>query len=772
MRGRYSATIGVSGIVFGLLLTGLMAWRWEVSTKKIEYEVLHQIANRIARNLDQDLAHRKEELHLVSDLLLRTKLSSTVEIRAMLDNLQASQPEYAWIGLAGSNGRVIAASAGLLEQQDVSKRPWFTGGRQGVFFGDPHTAELLASVMSPPNAGEPLRFVDVAVPVNIAGDPSPGVLGAHLHWHWVRRIIETNLDATERDKHVEVLVADQKGEWLLKPPGERAENLAALKKQSTPSQYFSAQASVQASSSQQGLGWVVIVREATSHAFADIHQARLLMLWLSMALAACFAAIAWLISGRLVRPIEALADQARAHQNDRDLYTDPAQADTPRDETGMLGHVMHQLAFYDRITGLANRRLLMERLGQALSDNARTRNHGGLILINLDHFSLLNDTRGHEVGDMLLVEVAQRLSALVRTQDTLARLGGDEFALLLGPLGLHHETARQEISVIADQILKCFREPFELVGESYLGKASIGIKLFTGGDISATDVFKHADVAMFEAKRAGRDRCQFFDDSLQALVDERFQLERDLRKGIPPELLLMYQKQVDSHGHILGAELLVRWNHPVQGMVPPAKFIPLAEETGLILPLGRWVLETACTQIKRWEQNARTRQLVLAVNVSAKEFSQPGYVESVVSTLKNTGADPTRLKLEMTESILATDIGLVVQKMSVLRAIGVSFSLDDFGTGFSSLTYLKKMPLDQLKIDQSFVHDLTSHANAASIVRTVIALGQSLGLEVMAEGVETPEQQNFLELSGCHLFQGYLFSKPVPLEEFEKQVLG
>ncbi len=772
VRGRYSAVMGMSGIVFGLLLTGLMEWRWEGSTKSIEHEALHQIAHRIASNIDQDLAHRKEELHLLSDLLLRSKLSSPDEIRAMLDSLRASQPAYAWIGLADANGRVIAASAGLLEQQDVSKRPWFKEGLQGIFFGDPHAAELLASVMPSPDATEPLRFVDVAVPAKISGSFSPGVMGAHLHWHWVRSIVENSLDVAGRKSQIEVLVADQNGEWLLRPVTETSENLSALKNRPSRIQYLTAQAGVQASPNERGLGWVVIVREATSSAFADIHQTRLLMVGLSLALAACFAAIAWLISGRVVRPIEALADQARAHQPPRALSADSAQEDRPGDETGMLGDVMHQLAFYDRITGLANRRLLMERLAQSLSDSVRTRNQGGLILINLDHFSLLNDTRGHEVGDLLLVEVAQRLLALLRSRDILARLGGDEFALLLGPLGLNQDTATREVSALADRILGVFRKPFELMGESYLGAASIGIKLFAGGDISAADVFKHADVAMFQAKRAGRDRYQFFDDSLQALVDERFQLERDLRKGIPSEFLLMYQKQVDSQGQIFGAELLVRWSHPVMGMVSPAKFIPLAEETGLILPLGRWVLEMACTQIKRWEKHVSTRRLVLAVNVSAKEFSQPGYVDSVVGTLKRTGADPTRLKLELTESILATDIGLVVQRMSALRAIGVSFSLDDFGTGFSSLAYLQKMPLDQLKIDQSFVHDLTTNANDASIVRTVIALGRSLGLEVIAEGVETNEQKNFLEVAGCHLFQGYLFSKPILLEEFEIQVLN
>lgn len=762
--------MGVSGIVFGLLLTGLMQWRWEASAKNSEFEALHQIAHRIASSLDQDLSHRKEELQIISDLLQRAKLSNPTEIRGVFDKLQASQPEYAWIGLAGSDGTVLAASAGLLEQQDVSKRPWFVGGRQGLFFGDPHVAELLASVLNVPESGEPLRLVDVAVPVKIAGNSNTGVLGAHLHWHWVRGIIEASLDATDKKKQVEVLIADERGEWLLKPPAESAANLVALKEQTSWRDYFSAETRIQSSPSQQGLGWVVVVRASSSLALADIHQTRLLMLWLSLIFSASFAAVAWFISARVVRPIEALADQARAHQNVRSVPADINREPPSRDEAGMLGQVMHELAFYDRVTGLVNRRLLMERLEMALSDNARTRNQGGLILINLDHFSLLNNTRGHDIGDLLLIAVAQRLSTVVRSQDTLARLRSDEFGVLLGSLDPEPDKAKQQASAIGAQILASFQQPFELAGEAYTGKASIGIKMFIGGDISATDVIKHADVAMFEAKRVGHDRCQFFDDSLQVLVDERFQLERDLRKGIPAELLLLYQKQVDSRGHILGAELLVRWTHPVLGMVSPAKFIPLAEETGLIMMLGSWVLETACTQLKRWEQHPERRDLVLAVNVSAKEFNQPGYVESVVGTLKRTGANPNRLKLEMTESILAADIELVVQKMQVLRALGVSFSLDDFGTGFSSLAYLQKMPLDQLKIDKSFVQDMATNVNDAAIVRTVIGLGQSLGLQVIAEGVETTEQLNFLEVNGCHLYQGYLFSQPITLEEFEKQV--
>ncbi len=440
------------------------------------------------------------------------------------------------------------------------------------------------------------------------------------------------------------------------------------------------------------------------------------------------------------------------------------------EEVAQKGRAMHQLSFYDVLTGLANRRLLLDRLKEALDSCAQGHHHCAILEINLDNFRLVNDTRGHDVGDQLLIDIAERLPSLSGPQDTLSRLGRDEFVLVAYRLNHDKALATQEAIALARRVLETIQRPFQLCGEEYLCKASIGVAVFGEHDSSVPDLLKHANVAMFEAKRTGRNRAQLFDASLQAQVEERFQLENQLRLAIPGELVLMYQKQVDSSGAILGAEVLIRWQHPEMGMVPPNKFIPLAEDTELILPIGRWVLMTACQQIKRWESNPGTSKLVLAVNVSAKEFHQPDYVEQVLKILNLTGADPSRLKLELTESILAVDVDDVVAKMNALKTKGVSFSLDDFGTGFSSLTYLKKMPLDQLKIDQSFIRDVTSNTNDASIVRTVIALGQGLGLGVIAEGVETDVQRDFLINNGCLQFQGYLFGRPVPLKEFENSL--
>ena len=441
-----------------------------------------------------------------------------------------------------------------------------------------------------------------------------------------------------------------------------------------------------------------------------------------------------------------------------------------KEDVAQKGKAMHQLSFYDVLTGLANRRLLLDRLKETLDSCSRGHHHGVILEINLDNFRLVNDTKGQDVGDQLLIDIAERLPSILGPQDTLARLGRDEFVLVADCLNRDKALAAQEAAALAERVLQIIRIPFQLGHEEYLCKASIGIAVFGENDASVPDLLKHANVAMFEAKRTGRNRAQLFDASMQAQVEERFKLENQLRLAIPGELILMYQAQVNSSGEVFGAEVLIRWLHPEMGMVPPNKFIPLAEDTELILPIGRWVLMTACQQIKKWEDHPCKNRLVLAVNVSAKEFHQPDYVEQVLRTLSFTGADPTRLKLELTESILATDVDDVVAKMNTLKTKGVSFSLDDFGTGFSSLTYLKKMPLDQLKIDQSFVKDVTSNSNDASIVRTVIALGQGLGLAVIAEGVETEQQRNFLISNGCLQFQGYLFGRPVPLKQFEEAI--
>ena len=425
------------------------------------------------------------------------------------------------------------------------------------------------------------------------------------------------------------------------------------------------------------------------------------------------------------------------------------------------------LAFFDQLTGLPNRTLLLDRLKQARATSARNGNHAALLFIDLDNFKALNDTLGHEIGDLLLQQVAQRLKNSVREGDTVARLGGDEFVVVLLGLSGNEAEAATNSEVAAENILGALGQVYALGELMHHSSASIGVTLFRGDRTSVDDLMKQADLAMYRAKAAGRNTVRFFDPALEFAAKERVALEGDLRSAIEEkQFLLHYQAQVDGEGRLAGAEALVRWQHPRRGRVSPAEFIPLAEETGLIVPLGQWVLASACAQLAAWARDPALAALTLAVNVSPRQFRQPDFVEQVLSILDASGADPAHLKIELTESLLVENVQEVIEKMSALKARGIGFSLDDFGTGYSSLAYLKRLPLDQLKIDQSFVRDVLDDPNDAVIAKAVIALAQSLGLEVIAEGVETQEQREFLAAAGCHAYQGYLFSRPLAVDEF------
>jgi diguanylate cyclase (GGDEF)-like protein/PAS domain S-box-containing protein len=429
---------------------------------------------------------------------------------------------------------------------------------------------------------------------------------------------------------------------------------------------------------------------------------------------------------------------------------------------------IQHLAFYDPLTRLPNRLLLLDRLQHALSMSARTGHKGALLFIDLDNFKTLNDTLGHEKGDLLLQQVAARLSACVRDSDTVARLGGDEFVVMLEGLSDNSSEAAARAKTVGEKILAAFTMPYQLSGHEYHGTPSIGATLFGSGENDVDELLKRADLAMYQAKASGRNAIRFFDPKMQTAVTTRVALESDLRLGLQlREFSLHYQPQLDSERRVVGAEALLRWKQAQRGMVSPAEFIPLAEDTGLILPIGQWVLETACSQLAAWADKPGKAHLTVAVNVSMRQFRHPEFVEHVLAVLKKTGANPHNLKLELTESLLAENVEDTIAKMTALKEQGVGFSLDDFGTGYSSLSYLKRLPLDQLKIDQSFVRDVANDPNDAAIIRTIIALGQSLGLAVIAEGVETDEERNFLAHSGCHAYQGYLFSSPLPIEQFE-----
>jgi diguanylate cyclase (GGDEF)-like protein/PAS domain S-box-containing protein len=426
------------------------------------------------------------------------------------------------------------------------------------------------------------------------------------------------------------------------------------------------------------------------------------------------------------------------------------------------------LAFFDPLTRLPNRRLLLDRLDHALATSTRSGREGALLFIDLDNFKTLNDTLGHDFGDLLLQQVAQRLETCVREGDTVARLGGDEFVVMLEDLSKDIPEAAAQTEAIGEKILASLNQTYQLATHEYHSTPSIGATLFTDHQAGVDVLFKQADIAMYQSKKAGRNTLRFFDPQMQVVVNVRAALESELHKALENQQFdLHYQIQVDSSQRPLGAEALIRWNHPERGLVSPAQFISLAEETGLILPIGQWVLETACTQLKIWEQDALTCDLVLAVNVSGKQFHQAGFVAQVQAIVQRHAINPKRLKLELTESMLLENIEDTIAAMNTLKVIGVIFSLDDFGTGYSSLQYLKRLPLNQLKIDQSFVRDIVSDDSDKAIVRTIIAMAHSLNLHVIAEGVETEEQRQILLKNGCTHYQGYLFSKPVPIEEFE-----
>ena len=429
---------------------------------------------------------------------------------------------------------------------------------------------------------------------------------------------------------------------------------------------------------------------------------------------------------------------------------------------------IQHLAFYDPLTGLPNRRLLMDRLQQALVSSARSARQGALLFIDLDNFKILNDTLGHDMGDLLLQQVAQRLRKCVRESDTVARLGGDEFVVMLEDLSTQRIEAAEQTEAIGEKILAALNLPYQLASLEYHSTVSMGATLFGNQHDVMGDLMKQADIAMYQAKKAGRNTLRFFDTQMQEAINTRATLERELRSALENRhFYLYYQIQVDDMQRPLGAEALIRWIHPERGVVSPMQFIPLAEETGLILPIGLWVLETACIQLKAWELDVSTRDLVLAVNVSPKQFRQLDFVAQVQATVQRHAINPTRLKLELTEGMLAENIEGIIATMNTLNEVGIQFSLDDFGTGYSSLQYLQRLPLNQLKIDQSFVRNLSPDLKGNAIVKTIIAMAKGLNLEIIAEGVETEEQQQLLHYLGCDQYQGYLFSKPIPIEQFE-----
>ena len=429
---------------------------------------------------------------------------------------------------------------------------------------------------------------------------------------------------------------------------------------------------------------------------------------------------------------------------------------------------IHQLAYYDHLTSLPNRLMLTNRLRRALSVSNRSHHYGALMFIDLDDFKNINDLHGHQTGDALLKEAAKRLRQVVRDSDTVARFGGDEFVILLEELSSDTSEAASAAERVAEKVLDTVSQPYLIDDQSYKSSASVGITLFNDSRQSVDVLMQSADLSMYESKRNGKNQLRFFDPVMQRTVSERLMLEADLRDAlVHRQFELHYQAQCDAQGRVHGAEALARWRHPIRGLVSPGVFIPAAENCGLMPALGAQILEQACLQLGRWAQDPRRSELRLSVNLSAMQLYSSGFVNRMRELIEHSGFPPDRLVLELTESVLLGDITLAVRVMEALRATGIGFSIDDFGTGYSSLAYLQRLPLDELKIDRSFVQDLPHSPSSLAIVRTVVALAQALKLRLIAEGVEEAAQIDALVGNGCDSFQGYYFSKPLPLDAFE-----
>jgi len=443
------------------------------------------------------------------------------------------------------------------------------------------------------------------------------------------------------------------------------------------------------------------------------------------------------------------------------IFNDITQRKQAEDE-------IRNLAFYDALTQLPNRRLFMDRFHAALLGSARYNDYGAILFIDLDRFKLLNDTLGHDYGDLLLIDVAERIKACVREIDTVARLGGDEFVVLLENISNERDDASHKVGMVAEKIRETLSHPYQLKEHEHYSSPSIGISLFHNDDETMEVLLKHADAAMYQAKNAGRNAVRFYDPTLQHDLETRATLENDLRHAVEnKEFQLYYQVQVDNEHHPIGFEALIRWIHPQHGVVSPARFIPIAEDSSLILEIGSWVLETACAQLAAWKDDERMRHLTVAINVSAHQFRLHDFVEQIATALHKHHVEPRRLKLELTEGVVLNDMNEVVVKMLALKGLGVQLSLDDFGTGYSSLTYLKRLPLDQIKIDQSFIRDITVDSGDAVMVHTIIDMARNFNHDVIAEGVETEAQLAFLKHHECMAYQGYFFSKPLPVEELQ-----
>jgi diguanylate cyclase (GGDEF)-like protein len=745
---------------------------------------LAQSSSELAGMLDRAMYERYQDIALYASSLTVFGLTDRPDaIRPRLDELLAAREGFAWIGYADTTGKVLAATGGILEQQDVSQRPWFAAASKAAFVGDLHRAVMLEKKLNA-DGGEPLRFLDIAMPVSDNAGSYAGVLGTHIDWRWITALSKMRVSSSG----YEAVIVGLENTVLMGPGGLQDATLSLesvrrarggesgymIERWPDGRQYLTGFSLSRGYQAYPGLQWVVLERQQVDAAFAPVSNLRRQVVLSGALVAVLFVLIGWLVASRISRPLNAITRTAELlDKGERGLRIPLDQGYhevmvLSRALAGLIENLgereaqLEHQATHHALTGLPNRALIKAMLSQMLSRPGAEGRQVAVLTVDLDRFKGINDSLGYAVGDQVLRDIALRLALCVGPHGTLGHLAKDEFVILLdsgNPKLFQTET-------LAARVAQDVAQPVDIEGDRLVVTASIGISFFPRDGRDADTLLGHSTFAMHQAKEKGRNRIEFFHTGANAAAVERMALERELHQAMAlQQFELVYQPQfVLASGAVAGVEALLRWRHPARGLVSPGLFLPAAEESGLINQIGDWVLMQACTQARRWRDDGLPC-FCISINVSAQQFDGGRLVSMVADALAGNQLPPDCLKLEITESTLMADVESNIATMNELRSLGVHIAIDDFGTGYSSLAYLKQFPITDLKIDQTFIRDLESDPEDRAIVRGIIALGHSLQLNVIAEGVETAGHVAFLRQAGCDEWQGYHAGRPFAADQ-------
>jgi diguanylate cyclase (GGDEF)-like protein len=764
----------------------------EAATRQLERHIGDSLALRaqeMADKLDRGIYERRQDIQFEARELTEDGMrEGAAGLRKTLNALRETSASYAWIGYADTVGKVLAATGGLLEGQNVAQRPWFSGAVSTAFVGDAHRALLLEKHLNP-SGGEPLRFMDVAMPVFGKDGAFAGVLGAHIDWRWVRDATA----ATDKGQSTETLILSTAGQVLLGPSDlqDKALSLpgAALAQKGFSGYrierwpdgqtYLAGYSLSRGHRNYPGLGWVVIVREPLDHAYAPVKVLSEKFLIVGSAIALLFAGLGWFLAVYISRPLITITNAAYALQQDDTKAAFPISnnfrevgvlsrslaslVDTLRQRETQLAHQ----ARHQSLTNLPNRQYVTAMLEQAIDAAATEGKQLAVMVFSLDRFNTITDALDNAAGNTALLEMLARIRACLDGAAVLGHLDKEKFVVVFDG----RDTVLSRATALAARLQQALAAPVHIGGFDFTLGASFGISVYPANGAHAETLLRHGEAALQQARARGGNGIEVFKPEAHARILERLAMERDLRQAIERnEFELFYQPQFSfNRNAIVGVEALIRWRHPQRGMVSPALFIPAAEACGLISPIGDWVLKQACAQAQAWREQGLP-ELTISVNVSAEQFIGGELVRKVSAALAAHGIDPRQLKLEITESMVMQDVEQAIAVMKELVAFGLRVSLDDFGTGYSSLSNLRRFPLSELKIDQSFVRDLGPGTQDAPIVKTIVALGHKMGLSVIAEGVETAAQLDFLLEIGCNAVQGYHIGRPMPAAELAERL--